>query len=78
MEIRVGRMIQRITRETTRGLTELDARDARNVERGLGVVLWRASRWRVQSGIVDRGNECEIRSPSRMIFASKRTELWKI
>jgi hypothetical protein len=52
VEILVGKMIHRITRDTTSGLTELDARADRNVDTGLGVVLWRASKWRVQSGIV--------------------------
>lgn len=48
----MGRMIQRITRETTSGLTFDDARVDRKVERGLGVVLCRARRWRVQSGML--------------------------
>lgn len=52
VEILVGRMIQRITRETTRGLMGLDLRADRKVDIGLGVVLWSARRWRVHSGIV--------------------------
>ena len=59
MEILVGRMIQRITRDTTSGVTALEARVVRKVASGLGVVVCRARRWRVQSGIfdVDLGNE---------------------
>ena len=39
VDILVGSMIHRITRETTRGLTELELSVDRKVERGLGVVL---------------------------------------
>jgi len=53
VDILVGKIIQRITRETTRGLAVLDLRVERNVDKGLGVVLWRARRWSVQSGIVN-------------------------
>lgn len=53
VEILVGRIIHRITRETTRGLMLLVLRVDRNVDSGLGVVLCKARRWSVQSGIVD-------------------------
>jgi hypothetical protein len=46
-------MIQRITRDTTRGLTFDDARVDRKVDNGFGVVGYRARRWRVQSGILN-------------------------
>jgi hypothetical protein len=48
VEIWVGRMIQRITRATTRGFVVLDWRVERNVGSGLGVVGSRARRWMVQ------------------------------
>lgn len=56
----VGRIIQRITREITRGFSVLDCRVERNVERGFGVVVCRARRWRVQSGIVAVGAGARI------------------
>jgi hypothetical protein len=52
MEMRVGRMIQRMTREMMMGLRLDDFRVERNVERGFGVVGCRARRWSVQRGMV--------------------------
>ena len=51
-----GRIIQRMTRETTRGLTLEDLRAERKAARGLGVVVWRERRWRVQSGMMRFGD----------------------
>ena len=48
----VGRMIHRITRETTSGEMLAVRRVERNVERGFGVVWWRARRWMVRRGMV--------------------------
>ena len=39
-----GRIIQRMTRETTSGDVFVDFNVERNVKIGLGVVLWRARR----------------------------------
>jgi hypothetical protein len=47
-------MIQRITRDTTRGVMVEDLRVVRKVERGEGVVGCRARRWMVQRGILTR------------------------
>lgn len=49
-----GRIIQRITREMTSGEMLADFKVDRKVKMGLGVVLWRATRWSVQSGILER------------------------
>jgi hypothetical protein len=53
VEIYVGRMIQRITRDTTSGLRFDDARVDRKVDKGFGVVVWSARRWIEQSGILN-------------------------
>ncbi len=55
VEMCVGRMIQRITREITRGLRAVEESVERKVGRGEGVVGWRARRWSVQSGILSVG-----------------------
>jgi len=52
MEIVVGRIIQRITLETTRGFKEVLERVVKNLESGVGGV--REMRWRVQIGILGR------------------------
>lgn len=46
----VGRMIQRITRDMTRGLRSVDERDKRNL--GIEVEGLRERRWIVQIGIL--------------------------
>lgn len=50
VESLVGRIIQRITRDTTKGVMFEDLRVERKV--AMLVVGWRERRWRVQSGIV--------------------------
>lgn len=52
VEIVLGRITQRTTRDTTNGEMFEDLRVERKVKRGLGVVECRARRWRVQSGMV--------------------------
>ena len=42
-----------MTREITSGETLADFKVDRKDKMGLGVVLWRATRWSVQSGILD-------------------------
>lgn len=53
VEILEGRIIHLITRDTTSGDALLDFSVERKVSNGFGVVECRASRWRVQSGILD-------------------------
>jgi hypothetical protein len=47
-----GRIIQRMTRDTTSGDAFADFIVDKKVKMGLGVVLWRARRWSVQRGIL--------------------------
>lgn len=63
VDICVGRIIQRRTRDMTRG-SALDVRRVeRKLRRGLGVVVWRERRVTVHKGILEYVNEvttCEM------------------
>jgi hypothetical protein len=74
----VGRMIQRITRETTRGLS-VDERE-RRVWRKAGKVLvagWRDKRWIAQTGILmDKACSEEGQETSTTPWKCKEKGLW--
>jgi len=57
VDICVGRIIQRRTRDMTRGSTLEVRRVERNVSKGLGVVMWRERRVTVHKGILKYVNQ---------------------
>lgn len=54
VDIRLGRIIQRTTREITSGAALDDLSVERNVESGFGVVLCSERRWSVHSGMLTK------------------------